>query len=564
MMKNKPLYILIGIFILLSMVTTGLWKIKGINGVTGDEPHYLVMADGLVKYGSFEQSRPYKDEFLNRKIYKGGLAQKDATPSAENTHAVLGAHGLFNVHNVGLPLLLAVPFLLGGKVGAKVLMILLTSGIVFVTWRLAEKFIANDSEKIVVTILCCFSASLIPASSQIYPDVPAGLISLLGVYWFLTLEKVRSIRQEILLATLVAFLPWLQIKFALTSFILVLAIAGKSHYMTKDAMRARMVILVAAISCLLLAAYNYYAFGKVSGPYQSGALEISRTSLMVLWGLISDQNQGFLFQNPLFFMGLMGVGLLYHEERLTAATWALVFLSLLVPNGMHPNWYGGGSFSGRFEISGAIVFILPTIVGFARILKMRSRSGRTFIAALGLLQMYFFIVYAIYGVSLYNKDASTWPGSYSIYYSPVDGYLPLLYNSNWAYGWLQNYVWLSVIVTLFGYGFLRRRIKPGLRVVTVFSLLLLVVAAGVFRSSPSLEKAFSAADLPSQTGAVEGTSRVVHAGVDRPGFINFGPYFSLGKGSYEVSLTYSSNAAVEKTWWFLIFSTAKSRLQCLI
>ncbi|SFA85251.1 DUF6311 domain-containing protein [Azotobacter beijerinckii] len=49
-------------------------------------------------------------------------------------------------------------------------------------------------------------------------------------------------------------------------------------------------------------------------------------------------------------------------------------------------------------------------------------------------------------------------------------------------------------------------------------------------------------DLPSTTGAVNGSSRLARAGLNQPGFITYGPYIHLPKGAYEVSIKYTSSA----------------------
>ena len=91
------------IYLALSLTAFFAWKRTGANSVTGDEPHYLVMTSGIVKYGSLEQTRPYQDELEKNDLFKSGLP---------DTHALPGPNGFFNVHNIGLPVLLAVSFLL--------------------------------------------------------------------------------------------------------------------------------------------------------------------------------------------------------------------------------------------------------------------------------------------------------------------------------------------------------------------------------------------------------------------------------------------------------------------
>jgi hypothetical protein len=50
-------------------------------------------------------------------------------------------------------------------------------------------------------------------------------------------------------------------------------------------------------------------------------------------------------------------------------------------------------------------------------------------------------------------------------------------------------------------------------------------------------------DLPSLAGRLEGNTRMAVEGVDRPGFVSFGPYIELPEGLFRVSVRYSSNAS---------------------
>ncbi|HET8705685.1 MAG TPA: hypothetical protein VFM46_05210, partial [Pseudomonadales bacterium] len=67
--SNRYLIFLLFIYLIFSLNTLDKWRSHDKFGVTGDEPHYLVMTSGLVKYLSFEQTRPYRDEFHSKAIY---------------------------------------------------------------------------------------------------------------------------------------------------------------------------------------------------------------------------------------------------------------------------------------------------------------------------------------------------------------------------------------------------------------------------------------------------------------------------------------------------------------
>ena len=457
-MKKYSLLIIILIYGLLSLVTIFSWQEKGIYTVTGDEPHYLVMASGLVRHGTLEQTVPYKEEFETREIYKPGLAPKDAQPSDANSHAVLGPHGLFNVHNVGLPLLLALPFALGGILGAKLFMVFCGALVVMTAWKFSSYFSTNETHKFWSVTATAIALPLLPGANQIYPDVLAGLMVLAGLYWFLTAHQKRTCGRETLLAIAIVFLPWLQIKFGLTCAALVLAISAKIYLASKDLRRVIRLLVTAAFSCIALALYNHYAFGKFSGPYHSDALEINKTSLMVLLGLHIDQNQGFLLLNPVNLIGILAIGWIYRFDRIFTALWGLVFLSLIVPNALHPNWYGGWCFSGRFGWTAAIVFFIPTIYGLLEIGKRSENTFRSIVAGGVLIQICFYYQYSFGGADLYNRGASAGIDAYSIFYSPINSWVPMLYNSDWAFGYAPNYAWLAITGFLLLMGFLSNEV----------------------------------------------------------------------------------------------------------
>lgn len=539
-MQKYSIALILLIFSVFSLVTLTVWDKKEINGITGDEPHYLVMASGIIKHASLEQTKPYKEEFETRAIFKPGLAPNDAEPSPTNTHAIAGPHGLFNVHNIGLPLLISIPFMLGGIIGAKIFMIFCSALVIYFGWKFSILLSKSESKIFWTITAATISLPFIPASNQIYPDILAGLIALVGLYWFFTAHKKRTKIQELLLSGVIVFLPWLQIKFAATSILLILVISAKIYLESKDAHRIISIFVISAVSFIVLAFYNYYAFGQISGPYQSGALQISKTSLMVLVGLYLDQNQGFLFQNPVNFIGILAIGWMYKSNRTFTLVWGLVFLSLIVPNALHPNWYGGYSFSGRFGWTAAVVFIIPTIYGLLKLGGSREKIFYLIISGSLLLQLYFFYHYAINGAVLYNKGSGAWFDSYSIFYYPIHSWLPMLYNSEWAFGCVPNYAWFILTCAFLFIGFMRKNIYNYASILTVF-FFALILLSGLSKKSHPNEIIFLANDLPSQTGKISDSTRFATQNIDSPGFINYGPYVPLNKGGYELVIIYQSS-----------------------
>lgn len=562
-MKAEKLYLPIALFIyfVFSLATFALWERSEVNTLTGDEPHYLIMANGIAKYHTFEQTLPYKEEFATKEIFKWGLAAENDAPTPANTHATLGPHGLFNYHNVGLPLLLALPFVLGGVIGAKLFLIFCGALVVFVVWKVTGLYSTDSRHRFFSTLVACVSLPLIPAANQVYPDMLGGLLSVVGLYWFYTAQQRRCWFTDLLLACTIAFLPWLQIKLAATCMILILGVSAKIYWETKEYKRVLSILLVAGISCVLLASYNYYAFGKASGPYVGNALEISKTSFMVFLGLIFDQNQGLLFQNPANLIGVLALGEMFRRHRQFTFVWALVFLSLIVPNAMHPAWYGGASFSGRFGWSAQIVFYIPLVYG---LLGLSATKGRVFGAVVALcllVQAYLFYRYAIDGVDYYNRGKAAWLTQYSAFYVPVRSWLPMLYNSDWAYGYVLNYAWFAIVSLVLVLGFTREKRVGNVIKAALGVALAVVVGAGFNKMPHSSDVVYLAKDLPSFAGTISGADRVASPTIDQAGLLIYGPYRPLGQGKFRLSVRYSSVAPESQQLDFIEVSDAMSGVQ---
>jgi hypothetical protein len=128
--------------------------------------------------------------------------------------------------------------------------------------------------------------------------------------------------------------------------------------------------------------------------------------------------------------------------------------------------------------------------------------------------------------------------------------MPALYNVSWAYGYGPNFAWLLVICLIFALGFTAsgRANHFNVKHVVVFLMagFLAVFTSGYIGKPGNQQILFPARDLPSLTGRVEGATRVAAQGIDSPGFVTFGPYFPLRKGSYRVVIRYSSSAPAEK------------------
>jgi hypothetical protein len=535
---GRPLLLVFLVYLALTSVVLSFWRMIDRFPVTGDEIHYLVMADGIARHGQLEQSVPYAEEFKERRICAFGLAPAEAVPSPENTHSIRGPHGLYNVHNIGLPLLLAVPYLLGGELGARLMMLLLSSLIVVLGWKVSSFFSSDPTARACALLTVVAGLPYIPASNQIFPDLLGGICALGVFYWLMTFKERPGVVRGIAYATVAAMLPWLQIKFAAASAVLLLGACIRMRASRWSLGRIVIVVSPFVLSLGLLALYNHYAFGKITGPYVSGALQLSPQSLMVLIGLHLDQNQGLLLQNPVLFVGVGSVLALIRYDRLVAWVWLLTYGALIVPNAMHSSWYGGMSFSGRFEWAAVVLFSVPTLMGLLRLHRARPRWFYGVVTTSLLVQAWFFIKYVALFADIYRRESAPWLDGYSIFYYPLHRWLPAMYNVDWAFRYPPNFAFLAIVLLVLIWSW--RPFRPSL----LLSGALLLLAVGRLLPAPADEPINWRAEwLPSHVGTMHDGVRVAESGRDVPGFMTYGPYVHLRAGKkYKASLFYRSSA----------------------
>lgn len=537
--------LLIGLFIALSAGAVMFWRSEKMHAITGDEPHYLVIADGLLPTFELEQSGPYSREFRNRTIVESGLAARDAVPSPANTHAETGPHGLFNVHNIGLPVILAVPYLLGGEVGARLTMVFFGACIVLLLGKVTSLTKLEPRQQFLVTLPVALGLPFVTGATQIYPDLPGGAICLAAVYALLREPTPGRARDGILTAILLAYLPWLHIRFALPMAILLTALVFAWRHQSTVIRTALKFGSPAVLSVLLLATYNWYAFGHVTGPYQSGDVMLNRIAIMQFLGLLFDQNQGIALQQPLYFVGFFYAVRLLRKHTLGLVAALVTALAMIGPNATHWNLYGGWSFSGRFGWGVATVLAPFVLLSLSTLVSDNSRAGLA-IVSLGLLvQIRHIIAVFIQKRVLFPHTFDGWIGTYSTFWGPIEKYLPQWRDMRWAFGFVPNMVFLSVaigFVVIGAVSSIDMRARKFLVASLVVPAVLTLVMYGRFADLPFPRERWAASVLPGITGQVDNLSRIAEPG-DKKDLLTFGPFWEVPEGDYEIGVRYFSGGS---------------------
>ncbi|MDF2443152.1 MAG: hypothetical protein JWR01_1355 [Subtercola sp.] len=562
------------LYLAAALSTLHSWQNAGFT-LTGDEPHYLVIARGLLVDHTLEQTVPYREAFDQGLFFGGTIAE---APTPANTHAYLGPHGLFNIHSFGLPLLIAVPYALQGVLGVKVFLVLVGGAGIVLFWKISGVFMASTTVRAVSVGAVGLAMPLLPGANQIFPDIAAGVLCLVGLYWLLTIERSRPVWREASMGVAVAYLPLLQIKFALPAVILAAALTvaivrreaatrgsggalrrGRALSWGSALRRGRAAVIVVPVALLLglVCAVNLYAFSNLTGPYEPGAFDVGPAALMAFAGLVIDQNQGLVFQNPIAFAGLVGVGLLFAWRKRFALIWALVLLALILPNALLANEYGGYSLNGRFQYAGALVFGIATLFALSRLAQHRRvvwmiacAAGVSLSAAFWALLTFSPSFLEFGGRLLYRQDPLPWLLEYSVFFFPLQNALPALYDEAWAFTSLPNYAWAAVVLVLLAAGFTvgagrhpRRSSRMPVAGLCVAVLSAAVAVAGLTAVTPTPPRHYQASELVVLQGApVPGGVSASAATGQTAGPVTEGPITLMRKGTYTLTLTYSSTA----------------------
>ena len=350
------------------------WDREGRARVTGDEPHYLIVSDAIVRDHSLDVRPAYERDHTSHRIFG---------PNDWQNHVRFTPRGVFSVHPLGISLLLAPAFGQFGLVGARLTMCLLAGLIPFVLYGIARNFAVPRTASAFLACGISLSFPFLGAAGQVYPDLTAGLAYLAVFYWASGPGRLASSWYRVIATTLVlGALPWLHIKNAAAAVVLAAmsaAIIWKDRSGVRTTEKCALLLAGTVCSIALLGLVNRVMFGSVLAAYAatSAAGASPAQAWMIFLGLHFDQAQGMFVQQPVLLIALLGIAPLAVRNPVLAAGAALSYLAILLPNAFHDCWYGCYSFGGRFMWSVIAFWFLP----FAALYASLGPAGRLLVAS---------------------------------------------------------------------------------------------------------------------------------------------------------------------------------------
>lgn len=543
---------------------TAWWTATDRARITGDEPHYLIIAASLLRDGDLDVRNNYQYNAEAREV-SGPI----------RPHAWRTPDGWRSFHAPGLALLLAIPFGLGGIVGARVALALLVAGLLGWTGWIWSRDRLMPADAALAVAGLTLSAPVIAGGGFLYPDLlggalvaavtvrllgpplrsPAGWIALLATLGLLCALHPKNVGAGALLAGLALW-------------------RSRREQASRDVPRTEpgdhtrrrvmpvIAVGLAGLGATLVLAWVLADFAGIFVRRLTTELGAPpEKALRVFLGLHLDQAQGMFFQQPLLLPGLVGLGWMIRQRHPFTLPWLAIYLSLLVPTALHTySEYGGAAPSGRFGWTAMWLWLVPLGVWIdarssaSRYLRATVMCGLAYQAALA-------VRWLPNPSVLYSRtDDLVWHRT-SLFPVSVRYSLPHFYGTS-SLDYLPNVVWVLAALLLVATGILlmspgaRRPLRRAWTAAAVAAAMLLPVEPTADPMSDADEERERALDLslrsiiarrfeaermtPMSTAAETtrqdpaASAGAVRAAASAPpgSPVVFGPYLDLGPGRY--------------------------------
>ena len=336
---------------------------------SGDEPHYLVIAQSLWRDGDLKiQNNHQRGDY--REYYESDLDPHYLRRGTDQE--------IYSIHPIGIAVLLAPVYALGGYGGVIAALIAMAAIGAAIAWRWTVATLNAPGAATFAWAAVVLTAPFLLNTFTVYPEIVAGLAVIFTFVWTLPDGQQRpGFGRWVAAGIAIASLPWLSTKYAPMSAALLLVVLlrlSKTPPWTEPASflrnsKAWTLIAIYAISLAGWFAFFYAYWGTPlpMAPYGS----MVQTSPLTLRkggpGLLFDQEYGLLALAPVYILAATGLYRMWRSAgplRRQAVEITFTFTALLATVGAFGIWWGGASAPGRPIVSALLLLCLPIATAF--------------------------------------------------------------------------------------------------------------------------------------------------------------------------------------------------------
>jgi hypothetical protein len=338
-----------------------------------DEPHWLLTTQSLVLDHDVELTNDYAGErYLS--FFPTRLPDE---------HAVDAGHGLYPIREIGLPLLAAIPFASGGRLGVVLFLCAVGAALVAQLYLLARDLRVAPRPAIAAAAVAGLTYPVITYTTQVYPE----LVAALGFVTAARLLRSRTALAIGLASAIAGMLPWLHLREAtLGGGVLLAALVVAASARPRDIpLRVIAAVVPAAAGIAALAWADLAMFGDPRPGAATALFYASRpdvltpsaTPLVGALGLFFDRTFGLVTNAPLYLVAFAGLPLLVARVRDVPGT-AIALLAggalYIAAIASYAYWWADWSPPPRYGVPLAPLLVAGLALAFALISAGNARG----------------------------------------------------------------------------------------------------------------------------------------------------------------------------------------------
>ena len=366
---------------------------RAVMPTASDEPHYLVIVQSLLADRDLDLKNEYDSETY-RAYYPDRLPDR---------HIIQVGEAQFPIRDLGLPILSAVPFAIGGRLGVEAFMCLVGAALAAQLYLACRDLGVAHRAAFLGTAIGCLAHPVLTYTTQIYPELLAAL-AFMSAARLLRDGRAASAWSLAGASALLGVLPWLSTRAILIAVGagLVVAYCALRPLDRRPATMAARAIAAAApfvVFVVALSALNWRMFGL----FMPGAgYYVVRDQQQVLTfapqvgalGLLFDRVFGLIPRAPIFLIAAIGAIPLWRRgSSATLIALLLGWSAYLLFIADIAYWWADGSPPSRYLLAGIPLVVVALAAGLEQVLA-RGGAWRAAAAVLAAASLFIGYVYA--------------------------------------------------------------------------------------------------------------------------------------------------------------------------
>lgn len=314
----------------------------------GDQVHYLLAADRLAQ-GSL-------DATIDPALFQS-LIGAEAGPADAATHVIAAPAGQRSVQGPVFPALLVPGWLLGGSLGAHLVVALVAAAAAAQLWLLLRELLPPGYPRTATWLAASFLAPVLPMATHLYPNALGALLAVVGYRFAFTRAVPLPLAAGAALGATLLLTP--------RDGLLLLALApfalrrhGRRFVLGALAALATAVALNAVVYGVPLP-YAGYLFGTQAAQELEREPSLSFRFWVGLPALLFDRTFGLAAVAPWAFIALAGLAPALRERRATLLPAAVAIGVTLAALSIFRYWEGGYAPPARY-----LVEVMPLAAPF--------------------------------------------------------------------------------------------------------------------------------------------------------------------------------------------------------